>query len=47
MKISLKNCPKEVSEHIRYGCLMSIIWTFDGIRNNHDLYRDEDCMKNF
>ena len=26
---------------------MSTIWTFDGIENKHDLYRGEDCMKEF
>ena len=25
---------------------MSMIWTFDGIENKHDVYRDEeDCIK--
>ena len=26
---------------------MSTIWTFDGIENNHDVYRGENCMKKF
>ena len=26
---------------------MSTIWTFDGIENNHNVYRGEDCTKKF
>ena len=26
---------------------MSTIWTFDGIKSNHDVYRGKDCMKKF
>ena len=37
----------KVGEHIPWGYLMSTIWSCDGTENKHDLYRDEDCMKNF
>ena len=26
---------------------MSKIWAFDGIENNHDVYRGKDCMNKF
>ena len=26
---------------------MSLVWTFDGIENKHDVYGGEDCMKTF
>ena len=47
-----KNNPAELSttkigEHIPCGYSMSTIYTYDGIENNHDVYRGEDCMKKF
>ena len=26
---------------------MSMIWSFNGIENKHDVYRGEDCIKSF
>ena len=37
----------KVSEHITCGCSLSIIYTFDGLENKHDVYKDKDCMKMF
>ena len=47
-----KNNPEKlsatkISKHIPCGYLIrSTIWTFDGIKHKHDVYRGEDCMKN-
>ena len=37
----------EVSEHIPSGFSMSTISSFRSIENKYDLYRRNDCMKNF
>ena len=36
-----------IDGHIPCGYLMSTVWTFDGIGNKKNVYRDEDCMKKF
>ena len=28
-------------------CGMSTVWTFDDLKNKHNVYRGEDCMKKF
>ena len=38
---------KGVGEHIPCEYLMSMVWTFDGIANNHNVYRGHDCLKKF
>ena len=53
IKISgIKNNPKKLSatklsEHIPCGNSMSIICEFHDIKNKHDVYRGQDCMKKF
>ena len=37
----------KIVEHVLCGYLMSMIWTFDGIENKHDVYRVKDCTKTF
>ena len=37
----------KVGQHISSGYSISIIWTFQGVENKHDVYRGEDCMKKF
>ena len=47
-KNNLKNSSTtNVGEHIPSGFLMSTISSFKSIENNHDEYRDTDCMKIF
>ena len=48
VKIILKNHlqPKYVN-NIFCGYSISGIWTYDGIENNHEVCRGEDCMKKF
>ena len=42
-----KSSTTKVSGHIPCGYSMSTMWTFGGIENKHDVYRDEDCMRKF
>ena len=37
----------KVGEHIFCGYSVSTIWTCDGIENQHDVCRGENCMKKF
>ena len=37
----------KIGIHIPCEYLMSMIWTFDGIENKHDVYKGKDCMKKF
>ena len=37
----------KVCEHIPSGFSMSAISSFEDIENNHDLYKDKNCMKKF
>ena len=37
----------KVSQHTPCGYLVSTIWTFDGIKNKNDVYRDKDYIKIF
>ena len=47
-KNNLKNhSHQKISEHISCRYSMSTIWTFDCIKNKHDVCRGEDCMKKF
>ena len=34
-------------EHVPCAYSMSVIWVFDGIKNKHNVYRCEDCVKTF
>ena len=38
---------QKVSKHIPTDFPMSKISSFKNIENNHDVYRDKDCMKQF
>ena len=47
-----KNNPEKlttmkIGEHIPCGYSVSIIWTFDGTENKHDVYRGVDWMEKF
>ena len=47
-----KNNPEKltttkIGEHIPSGYSVSIIWTFDGTENKHDVYRGVDWMEKF
>ena len=47
-----KNNPKtsstaKVSNHIPSGFSKSTICSFRSVQNNHDVYRDKDCLKRF
>ena len=45
---NLKNSSTtNVGEHIPSGFLMSTISSFKSIENNHDEYRDTNCLKIF
>ena len=37
----------KVDDHIICGYSMSTIWRFDSIENKYNVYRGEDCIKNF
>ena len=37
----------KVSKHISSGFSMSIIFSVRNIENKHDVYRGQDCIKNF
>ena len=37
----------KIGEHILCRYSMSTIWAFDNIKTKYNLYRREDCMKNF
>ena len=43
-----KSSTIKAGEHIPCGFSMSMIWTFAGMANKHDVYRSEDyrCIKN-
>ena len=43
----IQNNLQQLGEHIPCGYLMSTMWDFDNIANNHTLYREEDRMKKF
>ena len=34
----------KVGENISCAYSLSTIWTFNGTKNKHELYRDEECM---
>ena len=40
-----KSSTTKAGEHIPCWYSMSMIWTFDGTENKHDVYRGEDFMK--
>ena len=39
-----KSSTTNIDKHIPSGYSVSMIWTFDGIKNNHNAYKVEDCM---
>ena len=39
---SEKSSTTKVGKHILCSYSMSIIWPFDGIKNNHNVYREKD-----
>ena len=42
-KNSEKWSTAKLAEHIPSGHSVSTLWIVDGIENNHDVYRSEDC----
>ena len=42
-----KSSTTKVGEHIPSKYSMSMIWTFYGMENKHNIYRGENCMKNY
>ena len=42
-KNSEKWSTAKLAEHIPSGHSVSTLWIVDGIENNHDVYRREDC----
>ena len=42
-----KSSTRKLGKPVPCEYLMSMIRTFDGIENKHDVYRGEDCMRNF
>ena len=43
----MKTSTTKVGEHISCGYSVSTIWTFDGTKTKHELYRGNGCMKRF
>ena len=42
-----KSSTVKVSEHFPCGYSMSLIWTFDSIKNKYSVYRSKDYIKSF
>ena len=42
-----KSSTTEIGKHIPCEYSMSMMQTFDGIENKHDVYRGEDCLRDF
>ena len=42
-----KSSTTKIGKHVPCGYLISTIWVFDLIENNHSLYRGKNCLKKF